>query len=80
MLPVQVNGVSIGGIMGLYSSKGIFPLLLAFMAPHGVLELSAICIAAGGGFLVAALGVATKQYWLVVLGYGGLGGIVNCVA
>lgn len=29
-----------------YASKGILPLLLAFMAPHGMLELSAICIAA----------------------------------
>ncbi|HYK78683.1 MAG TPA: MFS transporter, partial [Micropepsaceae bacterium] len=26
-------------------------------------------------FLIAALGVATRQYWLVVLGYGGVGGI-----
>ena len=48
------NGVSIGGVIGLYASKGILPLLVAFMAPHGVLELSAICIAGGGGFLLAA--------------------------
>ncbi len=41
-------------MIGLYASKGILPLLLAFMAPHGVLELSAICIAAGGGYLLAA--------------------------
>jgi MFS family permease len=27
------------------------------------------------GFLVAALGVFTGQYWLVVLGYGGIGGV-----
>src|SRR3954453_5519983 len=27
------------------------------------------------GFLVAALGIATKQLWLVYLGYGFLGGI-----
>ena len=46
--------LSIGGVIGLYASKGILPLLLAFMAPHGVLELSAICIAAGGGYLLAA--------------------------
>jgi uncharacterized membrane protein SpoIIM required for sporulation/uncharacterized RDD family membrane protein YckC len=48
-----LNGVSLGGVIGLYQSKGILPLLLAFVAPHGVLELSAICIAAGGGFLIA---------------------------
>ena len=27
------------------------------------------------GFVVAALGAWTRQYWLVVLGYGGIGGI-----
>jgi uncharacterized membrane protein SpoIIM required for sporulation/uncharacterized RDD family membrane protein YckC len=53
-LALLLNGVSIGAIIGLYASKGILPLLLAFIAPHGVLELSAICIAGGGGFLVAA--------------------------
>lgn len=53
-LLLLLNGVSIGGVIGLYASKGILPLLLAFMAPHGVLELSAICIAAGGGYLLAA--------------------------
>jgi uncharacterized membrane protein SpoIIM required for sporulation/uncharacterized RDD family membrane protein YckC len=48
------NGVSLGGVFGLYASKGILPLLVAFVAPHGVLELSAICIAGGAGFLIAA--------------------------
>jgi uncharacterized membrane protein SpoIIM required for sporulation len=47
------NGVSLGGVFGLYASKGILSLLVAFVAPHGVLELSAICIAGGGGFLIA---------------------------
>jgi uncharacterized membrane protein SpoIIM required for sporulation len=49
-----LNGVSLGGVFGLYASKGILTLLLAFVAPHGVLELTAICIAGGGGFLLAA--------------------------
>lgn len=48
------NGISIGAVVGLYASKGIAALLLAFIAPHGVLELSAICIAGGAGFLLAA--------------------------
>ena len=48
------NGMSLGGVVGLYQSKGILPLLLAFVAPHGVLELTAICIAGGGAFLIAA--------------------------
>jgi uncharacterized membrane protein SpoIIM required for sporulation/uncharacterized RDD family membrane protein YckC len=54
LLALLLNGVSLGGVVGLYQSKGILPLLLAFVAPHGVLELSAICIAGGGGFLIAA--------------------------
>lgn len=48
------NGVSLGGVFGLYASKGILSLLVAFVAPHGVLELTAICIAGGAGFLIAA--------------------------
>jgi uncharacterized membrane protein SpoIIM required for sporulation/uncharacterized RDD family membrane protein YckC len=53
-LILLLNGVSLGGVFGLYASKGIGNLLLAFVAPHGVLELSAICIAGGGGFLLGA--------------------------
>jgi len=53
-LLLVLNGVSLGGVIGLYQSKGILPLLVAFVAPHGVLELTAICIAGGGGFLIAA--------------------------
>jgi uncharacterized membrane protein SpoIIM required for sporulation len=53
LLLLLFNGVSLGGIFGLYASKGILSLLLAFVAPHGVLELSAICIAGGAGFLIA---------------------------
>ena len=48
------NGVSLGGVFGLYASHHILPLLVAFVAPHGVLELSAICIAGGAGLLIAA--------------------------
>jgi uncharacterized membrane protein SpoIIM required for sporulation len=48
------NGISLGAVSGLYVSKGIGTLLLAFVAPHGVLELFAICVAAGGGLLLAA--------------------------
>jgi uncharacterized membrane protein SpoIIM required for sporulation/uncharacterized RDD family membrane protein YckC len=48
------NGISLGAVFGLYGSKGIATLLLAFVAPHGVLELSAICISGGAGFLLAS--------------------------
>jgi uncharacterized membrane protein SpoIIM required for sporulation/uncharacterized RDD family membrane protein YckC len=54
LVALVLNGVSFGGVIGLYQSKGILPLLVAFVAPHGVLELTAICIAGGAGFLIAA--------------------------
>ncbi len=52
------NGISLGGVAGLYASKGIGTLLLAFVAPHGVLELTAIAIAGGAGLLIA------KAIWM----------------
>ena len=54
VLVLVMNGVSLGGVFGLYASKGIGSLLVKFVAPHGVLELTAICIAGGAGFLLAA--------------------------
>ncbi len=54
VLALVFNGVEIGGMFGLYHSAGTFPLLMAFVAPHGVLELSAIAIGGGAGFLLAA--------------------------
>ncbi len=54
LLLLMLNGISLGGVFGLYQSKGILGLLLAFVAPHGVLELSAICIAGGAGLLIAS--------------------------
>src|SRR5688500_2252846 len=54
VLVLVLNGVSIGSVVGLYASKGILQLLVAFVAPHGVLELFAICVAGGAAFLIAA--------------------------
>ena len=54
VLMLVLNGISMGAVVGLYASKSIGILLLAFVAPHGVLELFAICVAAGGGFLIAS--------------------------
>ncbi|CAN5291070.1 hypothetical protein BH09GEM1_BH09GEM1_02990 [soil metagenome] len=54
VLMLVMNGISMGAVVGLYASKGIGMLLVAFIAPHGVLELFSICVAAGGGFLIAS--------------------------
>jgi uncharacterized membrane protein SpoIIM required for sporulation/uncharacterized RDD family membrane protein YckC len=66
------NGVSIGAVAGLYASHGIFPQLGRFVLPHSVLELSAICIAAGAAFLIAAAilmpGPFTRREAMVIQG------------
>lgn len=66
------NGISLGAVVGLYASKGIAPLLFAFVAPHGILELTAICISGGAGFLLAAAllipGALTRRAALVANG------------
>lgn len=54
VLMLVVNGVSIGAAAGLYATKGIFNQIGEFVLPHSVFELSAICIAAGGGLLLAS--------------------------
>ena len=53
VLLLVFNGVAVGSGVGLFASLGVARLILAFIAPHGVLELSAICIAGGGGLLIA---------------------------
>ncbi len=76
------NGVMIGGVFGLYKSKGIIKLLLAFVAPHSVLELSAITIAGGAGLLIASAvvlpGNRTRREALVENGKRAMS-LITCV-
>ncbi len=53
VLLLVFNGVSIGSGVGVFAANGVTRVILAFIAPHGILELSAICIAGGGGLLIA---------------------------
>ena len=66
------NGVSFGGVLGLFAAEHVAHLLLAFVLPHGVLELTAICIAAGGGLLLASAillpGAMTRRAALILRG------------
>ncbi len=66
------NGISIGAGLGLYSHYGIANQMLTFVAPHGVLELSAITIAGGAGLLIASAillpGALTRREALVARG------------
>ncbi len=47
------NGMHIGTVFGVCQYYGMADKLLAFIAAHGVLELSAIFISGGGGLLLA---------------------------
>jgi uncharacterized membrane protein SpoIIM required for sporulation/uncharacterized RDD family membrane protein YckC len=49
------NGMAaLGAGVGLYITKGIGPQILGFVAAHGPLELTAICLAGAAGLLIAA--------------------------
>ena len=54
-------------------SAALFGRWLEHAGPRKAMFVSALCF--GGGFEIGALGVATHQFWLLLLGYGVLGGI-----
>lgn len=54
-------------------SAALFGPWLERVGPRKAMFVSAVCF--GGGFEIAALGIATHQFWLLLLGYGVLGGI-----
>jgi uncharacterized membrane protein SpoIIM required for sporulation/uncharacterized RDD family membrane protein YckC len=66
------NGVMFGGAVGLFESMDVAHIIWAFVAPHGVIELFAICVAAGGAFHLAAAillpGVRTRREAMVIRG------------
>jgi MFS family permease len=54
-------------------SAALFGAWLERAGPRKAMFASAVCFA--GGFQVAAVGIATHQFWLLLLGYGVLGGV-----
>ena len=54
-------------------SAAMFGAWLERVGPRKAMFVSALCFA--GGFQVAALGVATHRFWLLLFGYGVMGGI-----
>jgi MFS family permease len=54
-------------------SAALFGPWLERVGPRKAMFVSALCF--GGGFEVASIGVATHQFWLLLLGYGVIGGI-----
>ncbi|WP_410583337.1 OFA family MFS transporter [Amycolatopsis sp. lyj-108] len=61
------------GIVMLGLSAAFGGTLVERNGPRWAMFVSMVCFSSG--FLISALGVATSQYWLVVLGWGGIGGI-----
>ncbi|MCW2633128.1 MAG: major facilitator superfamily 1, partial [Pseudonocardia sp.] len=61
------------GIVMLGLSAALFGTRVDTYGPRWAMFVSACCFSAG--FLVSAVGVTLGQYWLVILGYGFIGGI-----
>ncbi|HET9621169.1 MAG TPA: OFA family MFS transporter [Kofleriaceae bacterium] len=66
-LPFQLAIVMLG------LSAAIFGTRVEKNGPRWAMFTSLCCFASG--FLISALGALTKQYWLVVVGYGLVGGV-----
>lgn len=54
-------------------AAAVYGAWLERAGPRKAMFVSAVCF--GGGFLVGALGIWTHQFWIVLLGYGVLGGV-----
>jgi MFS family permease len=61
------------GIVMLGLSAALFGTVVERNGPRWAMFVSLVCFSSG--FLVSAVGVLTEQYWLVVVGYGFIGGI-----
>lgn len=59
---VVQNGIMLGGVAALFANAGFGGDFWETVAPHGVIELTAIQIAAAAGLLIAAGIVAPGQY------------------
>ncbi|TWF75862.1 nitrate/nitrite transporter NarK [Pseudonocardia hierapolitana] len=61
------------GIVMLGVSAAVFGTAVDRNGPRWAMFISMVCFSTG--FLVSALGVSLGQYWMVILGYGVIGGI-----
>jgi uncharacterized membrane protein SpoIIM required for sporulation len=77
------NGLSIGTIFGVCRLHGMDSRLLAFVAPHGILELSAIFISGAAGLLIAKALLFPGQYRRIdalrILGKDAVRLFVGCI-
>jgi len=72
VLALVSNGISLGASIAMYQNYHVARVILGFVVAHGVLELQAICFAAGGGLLLAYAillpGALTRREALIVQG------------
>ena len=54
------NGVLLGSLAWVYASKGMAGWFWAWILPHGIPEISAICLAGAAGFILARGMIAPK--------------------
>jgi len=69
----QIGWVFSMAIVVLGLSAALFGRWLERVGPRRAMATAAACFA--GGFFVGAAGIATHQFWLLLFGYGVLGGI-----
>jgi len=66
------NGVFLGAVAALFANQGASLHLWTFVLPHGIIELTAICVAGGAGLLMASAillpGRLTRREALVLRG------------
>lgn len=54
------NGIFLGALAQVYAAKGLAGWFWAWILPHGIPEITAICIAGGAGFVIARGMLAPK--------------------
>ncbi|HEX8905249.1 MAG TPA: stage II sporulation protein M, partial [Longimicrobiaceae bacterium] len=72
VLVLVFNGISLGAAAGVFANFGASLHLWSFVLPHGIIELTAICIAGGAGLWLGSAfilpGRLTRREALVVRG------------
>ena len=72
VLALVSNGISLGAGVAMYQNYGVASVIIGFVVAHGVLELQAICFAAGGGLLIGYAmllpGALTRREAIIVQG------------
>lgn len=55
-----ITGILLGSLAWVYASKGLMGWFWAWILPHGIPEITAICIAGAAGFIIARGMIAPK--------------------